>query len=96
MGSDRVVHDSPVLDDDLRLEEGGEHLTARTSSRTRLPNDSTNGFSHGDPGSMEKVLEPLVRHQSRIAFAVISGPLSILMNVGAPRRAMSRSSTATT
>src|SRR5436190_10604682 len=48
--------------------------TERTSSRTREPNDSTNGFCQGEPGSMKLRPLPPSRHQSRTAFAVISGP----------------------
>ena len=50
--------------------------TESTSSRTREPNDSTNGFCHGEPGSMKLRSAPLKRHQSRRALAVSSGPLS--------------------
>jgi hypothetical protein len=35
-------------------------------------NDSTNGFSHGDPGSMNATPVRLNRHQSRSALEVIS------------------------
>ena len=39
--------------------------TESTSSRTREPNDSTNGFCQGEPGSMKLRPAPPKRHQSR-------------------------------
>ena len=39
--------------------------TESTSSRTREPNDSTNGFCQGEPGSMKLRPAPPRRHQSR-------------------------------
>ena len=56
--------------------------TESTSSRTREPNDSTNGFCQGEPGSMKLRPLPPKRHQSRTALAVISGPLSIRTSSG--------------
>lgn len=35
--------------------------TLNSSSRTRLLKDSTNGFYHGEPGSMNAVRVPAVR-----------------------------------
>ena len=52
----------------------------------REPNDSTNGFCQGEPGSMKLRPLPPRRHQSRTAFAVISGPLSIRTSSGATPR----------
>jgi hypothetical protein len=39
--------------------------TESTSSRTREPNDSTNGFCQGEPGSMKLRPARLKPHQSR-------------------------------
>jgi hypothetical protein len=70
--------------------------TESTSSRTREPNDSTNGFCQGEPGSMKLRPLPPSRHQSRRALAVISGPLSIRTSSGAvPRSRTIWSSTPT-
>ncbi len=44
------------------------------SSRTRALKDSTNGFCHGAPGSMNAVPVPDSRHQSRRA---VSGQLTL-------------------
>lgn len=50
--------------------------TLSSSARTRLFNDSTNGFSHSAPGSINAAPVRLNPHQSLIAIEVISGPLS--------------------
>ena len=56
----------------------------RNSSRNRPLNDSANPFSQGDPGTMYAVLVVvLASHQSRRAWAMNSGPLSLQMNAGA-------------
>jgi hypothetical protein len=47
--------------------------TESTSSRTREPNDSTNGFCQGEQGSMKLRPQPTSRHQSPTALAAISG-----------------------
>ena len=44
--------------------------------------DSVNPFCQGEPGSMNAVLIPERRHRSRIACAVDSVPLSILVLAG--------------
>ncbi len=46
-----------------------------SSSRTREWNDSTNGFCHGEPGSMYAVAVCENRHQSLSACPVSSGPV---------------------
>jgi hypothetical protein len=47
-----VVLLSPVLDHDLRLGDRAELLDVQQLVTSLPLNDSTNGFSHGDPGSM--------------------------------------------
>jgi hypothetical protein len=41
------------------------------------------GFSHGEPGSMNRVRTPASRQSSRSAQAIISGPMSIRRCSGA-------------
>jgi hypothetical protein len=43
-------------------------------------------FSQGLPGSIYNVLTPLFESQSFIAFAINSGPLSLRINPGDPRK----------
>lgn len=49
----------------------------KNSSLILLLNDSTNGFSQGEPGGMYAVPVPLPVHHSCNAWAMNSGPLSI-------------------
>ncbi len=53
----------------------------RNSSRKRPLNDSENLFCHGEPGLMTAVSIRDCRHKSRIAWAVSSVVLAILMLV---------------
>ncbi len=55
----------------------------KNSSLSRLLNDSTNGFSQGEPGGMYSAPDPLPVHQPCNAWAMNSGPLSIRRWVGA-------------
>ena len=66
------------------------------SSRSRPLKDSTHAFCQGDPGSMNIDLVPENRHQSAIAPAMNSGPLSKRTNLGTPRWVPKQSSVATT
>ena len=60
--------------------------TSSSSSRTREWKDSTNGFCHGEPGSMNAVAGLGALRTSRCsACAVSSGPLSQRRCSGAPR-----------
>jgi hypothetical protein len=71
--------------------------TLRSSSRTRLLKLSTNGFSHGLPGSMNAAPVRLNRYQYRKALEVISGPVGTPDELGVvPRPRTIRSSTSTT
>jgi putative transposase len=54
-----------------------------------------NLMTHIPKSHKQMVPSPRRRHQSRRTQAIISGPLSILMNFGAPRSATRRSRTAT-
>ena len=68
----------------------------RDSSRERLLKDSAYPFCQGEPGSMNAVSIPERRHQSRIACAVNSVPLSILVLAGQrPVSTITDSNTAT-
>ena len=60
---------------------------ARSSSRFRLLQDSTHGFSQGEPGSMRIVCVPPSRRHTRRALAVSSGPFSERINSGRRPRA---------
>ncbi len=51
----------------------------RNSSLNRLLSDSAKLFWHGDPGSMQAVVMPLLLDHRRRAWAMNSGPLSLLM-----------------
>ena len=71
----------------------------RNSSRSLPLNDSTNGFSQGEPGGMYSVPDPLPVHHSCSAWAMNSGPLSIRRWVGAgycPRSSSMAAITSTT
>ncbi len=77
MGSDGVVLDPPVLGQDLGLQErvelfGGQQLVAEPAVERLAV-----AVCQGEPGSMNAVATSLNRHQSRIAAAVSSGPLSM-------------------
>src|SRR5205823_6959781 len=74
---------------------GGVLHPTRTGSASWRTNDSTNGFCHGEPGSINAVPALESTHQSLSACPVISGPLSHRRCAGAPRSAARASSTLT-
>ena len=73
MGPLVVVDGSPVIDDRLGLEHGVERLDREDFVADAEPNDSTNGFCQGEPGSMKLRPLPPSRHRARTAFAVSRG-----------------------
>ena len=70
LGGEGICHTpSGLLGQHLRFRQGVEHLPVRQFT-------SEYPFSHGEPGSMYRVLAPTPPSHSLIARAVSSGPLS--------------------
>jgi hypothetical protein len=81
-----------MIGQDLSLRSCGEQLRieeliaepAVVDEVKRSSYDSANSFSHGEPGAMVAVLVMVpASHQSRRAWAMNCGPLSLRMNNGA-------------
>ena len=64
VGPVRVVVDSPVLEEELGLEQASKCFPLKNSSRRRPLKLSIRAFCHEDPGSMKTVSVPSKRHQS--------------------------------
>jgi hypothetical protein len=76
--------------------EAGEQLDRQQLVAQARAEALTYGFCHDEPGSMYALPAREKRHQSRIALAVSSEPLSHQMNIGGvPRWATRRSRVAT-
>lgn len=91
-----VVVDPPSFDDLPRLIEAGEQVFVETLVAEPSVKLSTKPFCIGFPGVMLCHSMSRCCCQARMAFVVISVPLSLTIIRGQPRRSTSRSSSRTT
>ena len=91
-----VVLDPPGFDNDLGLEQGGELLDVEQLVADAAVEGLDEGVLPWRAGLDEFVVVPAIRHQSRSAQAMISGPLSMRRCSGAPRWPTRSLMTATT
>jgi hypothetical protein len=76
MRSAIVVLDSALFCQSLTSTSDVNSSKCRNSSRNLLLNDSTYGFSQGEPRGIQSGPDPLPVHHSCSAWAMNSGPLS--------------------